>query len=48
MCDPTHVARFNELYREYFTAPYPARTITHGLPEALHFGIECIAVPKTG
>ncbi|MBP6507440.1 MAG: RidA family protein [Opitutaceae bacterium] len=45
--DPANVARYNELYREYFTAPYPARTtITHCLPEVLHFEIECIAVPK--
>lgn len=45
--DPANVARFNELYREYFTAPYPARTtITHCLPEVLHYEIECIAVPK--
>ncbi|MBP9912890.1 MAG: RidA family protein, partial [Opitutaceae bacterium] len=36
--DPANVARYNELYREYFTAPYPARTtITHCLPEVLHF-----------
>lgn len=45
--DPANVARYNELYREYFTAPYPARTtITHCLPEVLHFEIECIAVPR--
>jgi len=43
--DPANVARFNELYREYFAAPYPARTtITHCLPEILHYEIECIAV----
>jgi 2-iminobutanoate/2-iminopropanoate deaminase len=45
--DPANVARYNELYREYFSAPYPARTtITHCLPPALHYEIECIAVPK--
>ncbi len=44
--DPAHLAEFNKLYREYFSAPYPARTtITHCLPETLHFEIECIAVP---
>ena len=43
--DPANVVRFNELYREYFAAPYPARTtITHCLPEILHYEIECIAV----
>lgn len=45
--DPANVARYNELYREYFSAPYPARTtITLCLPPTLHFEIECIAVPK--
>jgi 2-iminobutanoate/2-iminopropanoate deaminase len=45
--DPANVARYNELYREYFTAPYPARTtITHCLPQVLHFEIECIAVKR--
>lgn len=44
---PANVARYNELYREFFTVPYPARmTLTHCLPEVLHFEIECIAVPK--
>ena len=46
--DPANVARYNELYREYFSAPYPARTtITNCLPVALHFEIECIAVVKS-
>jgi 2-iminobutanoate/2-iminopropanoate deaminase len=45
--DPANLARFNELYREYFSAPFPARTtITHCLPEVLHYEIECVAVPK--
>jgi len=44
--DPEHLARYNELYREYFSEPFPARTtITHCLPVALHYEIECIAVP---
>ncbi len=47
--DPANVARFNEIYREYFSDPYPARTtITHCLPDILHFEIECVAVPKVG
>ncbi len=46
--DPANVGRYNELYREYFTAPYPARTtLTHCLPEVLHFEIECVAVPRS-
>ena len=45
--DPENVVRFNELYREYFFPPYPARTtITHCLPPALHFEIEAVAVVK--
>lgn len=46
--DPANVARYNELYREYFTAPYPARTtITDCLPAVLQYEVECIAVVKT-
>ena len=46
--DPANVARYNELYREYFSAPYPARTtITNCLPTALQFEIECVAVRKS-
>lgn len=45
--DPENLAQFNELYREYFTAPYPARTtITHCLPPALRYEIECVAVVR--
>ncbi len=45
--DAAQVMRFNELYREAFSAPYPARTtITNCLPETLQFEIECIAVPR--
>jgi 2-iminobutanoate/2-iminopropanoate deaminase len=43
--DPADLGRYNELYREAFQAPFPARTtITHCLPETLKFEIECIAV----
>ena len=43
--DASHVALYNQLYREYFQEPYPARTtITNCLPETLHFEIDCIAV----
>lgn len=46
--DAAYVPRFNELYREYFSAPYPARTtITNCLPPTLHYEIECVAVPRT-
>lgn len=45
--DPADVPRYNELYREYFSAPFPARTtITSCLPETLRYEIECVAVVK--
>lgn len=45
--DPADLPRFNELYREVFSAPYPARTtLTHCLPETLRYEIECVAVPR--
>lgn len=38
---------YNELYREYFKEPYPARTTISGcLGKALHYEIDCVAVPK--
>jgi len=43
--DADDLPLFNRLYREYFQAPYPARTtITGCLSPALRFEIECIAV----
>jgi 2-iminobutanoate/2-iminopropanoate deaminase len=46
--DDANLGRYNELYREYFAAPFPARTtITGCLPPSLHFEIECVAVAKT-
>ena len=43
--DAEDLARFNELYREYFSAPFPARTtITNCLPPSLRFEIEAVAV----
>lgn len=45
--DAEDVALFNQLYREYFFAPFPARTtITHCLPATLRFEIECVAVVR--
>lgn len=45
--DPENLGRYNELYREYFSSPFPARTtITSCLPASLQFEIECIAVAK--
>ena len=43
--DADDLPAFNRLYREYFNAPYPARTtVTNCLPEALKFEIEAVAV----
>lgn len=45
--DAADVPRYNELYREYFSAPFPARTtITNCLPPALKYEVECVAVPR--
>jgi 2-iminobutanoate/2-iminopropanoate deaminase len=42
---PSDVALYNQLYREYFTEPYPARTtITNCLSEALAFEMDVVAV----
>jgi 2-iminobutanoate/2-iminopropanoate deaminase len=46
--DASNVPLYNQLYREYFSEPFPARTtITNCLSEALHFEIDCIAVVNT-
>ena len=45
--DAEDLPLFNQLYREYFSAPYPARTtIAHCLPAALRFELEAVAVVK--
>ena len=43
--DAADVPRYNELYREYFSAPFPARTtITNCLPPTLRYEIEAVVV----
>ena len=45
--DPADLPLYNQLYREYFKAPFPARTtITNCLPPTLKYEIECVAVLK--
>lgn len=45
--DPADGPEYQKLYREYFKAPFPARTtITNCLPSTLKFEIECVAVRK--
>jgi 2-iminobutanoate/2-iminopropanoate deaminase len=47
--DEADLARFNAIYREFFSAPYPARTtITNCLPPTLRYEIECVAVAGRG
>lgn len=43
--DPADLAQYNTLYREYFSAPFPARTtLTNCLPaELLKFEIDVVA-----
>ena len=46
--DAADLPLFNQLYREYFSAPFPARTtITNCLPPSLRFEIEVVAVRRT-
>lgn len=45
--DPGDLTLYNELYRDYFRTPFPARTtITNCLPASLKYEIECIAVKR--
>jgi 2-iminobutanoate/2-iminopropanoate deaminase len=45
--DAADVPLYNQLYREYFTEPYPARTtITNCLPPTLRYEIEVVAVKR--
>lgn len=43
--DAVELDTFNKIYREYFKAPFPARTtIVNCLDEKLRYEVECIAV----
>ena len=45
--DAADLPRFNELYREFFFEPFPARTtITNCLPPPLRYEIEVVAVRR--
>lgn len=45
--DAADVPLYNELYRQYFSAPFPTRTtITNCLPPTLKYEVECVAVPR--
>ena len=46
--DPEDLPLYNQLYREYFPHPSPARTtITHCLPPSLKYEVEAIAVRRS-
>jgi len=43
--DAMQLGLYNQLYREYFAEPYPARTTLTGcLPDSIQFEIDCVAV----
>jgi 2-iminobutanoate/2-iminopropanoate deaminase len=45
--DAADLPRYNELYREFFREPFPARTtITNCLPPTLRYEIEVVAVRR--
>lgn len=45
--DAADLPLYNQLYREYFTDPYPARTtITNCLPPSLKYEVEVVAVRR--
>ena len=44
--DDESLARFNEIYREYFSEPFPARTTITRCLGSLLYEIDCVAVVK--
>lgn len=45
LADPADGAAYQQIYREYFSEPYPARTtITNCLSGTLKYEVECVAV----
>lgn len=46
--DPANGPTYNEVYREFFSEPLPARTtLSNCLSEALHFEVDVVAVRPT-
>lgn len=46
--DAAHLAEYNELYREYFSEPLPARTTLTGCVGRIKFEVDAVArVPAT-
>lgn len=50
LADMSEWGAFNEIYRSYFTAPYPARSAlgANGLGLGARMEVECIAVDSSG
>ncbi len=46
--DPDDLARFNELYREYFSPPWPARTTLTGCLGPIRFEVDAVAAIPSG
>jgi 2-iminobutanoate/2-iminopropanoate deaminase len=47
--DAADLPLYNQLYREYFSVPYPTRTtITNCLPPTLRYEIEVVAIKRQG
>lgn len=45
--DQENVAKYQEIYKEYFQPPYPARTtVTNCLGQNIQYEVDCIAVVK--
>ena len=45
--DPDDLSQYNEIYREFFNPPCPARTtLTNCLPETLRFEVDVIAMTR--
>jgi 2-iminobutanoate/2-iminopropanoate deaminase len=45
--DPANTGLFNTLYREYFEAPFPARTTITQCLGTLQYEIDCVAVRRS-
>jgi 2-iminobutanoate/2-iminopropanoate deaminase len=49
LADLGHFGEMNEIYKEYLTEPYPARTtVQAGLPPSMLLEVDCIAIVPEG
>lgn len=47
VADPVDLPRYNEIYREFFSAPFPARTTLTGCLVGIKFEIDATAVRRS-